>query len=122
MIIHGFYNPKCSLVEQELRISEAKIILEHIFDFSLKRTLQILLTHKDTTTWIIENMTILHQPPLTQLTIDTLLAFKDRLTITDHDWPYIVEVIKLGSGATLRYVRQARNRKNDSINPQQVCY
>ncbi len=52
--------------------------------------------------------------------INTLLAFKDRLSITDADWPYVCEVFELGPESSIHYVRKQRQVVNKTINPTQV--
>ena len=120
-LVDGCRDPKCTQSETEKRIAEAHVLLEHIFSMSVAEALRTLLLHNNTAEWIVENTlflpkyTLLRQP-----TVAALLAFKDRLCITDHEWPYVVEVMQLGPGRTLHYLRQLRNKANNQLEPTMV--
>ena len=70
--------------------------------------------------YLCEHGAALSDTPLQQPTINVLVAFKDRLTITNADWPYVVEIMNLGPGATIHYLHCARQSINNQLHPQQV--
>lgn len=46
---------------------------------------------------------------------EALLELKDRLKISDNEWPYVVQTFQLSSSSTIHHIRLLRKEKNSIL-------
>ena len=104
----------CSTNEHQKRLVEAKILLRHVFGSSYNDCLSMLAKEEATAKFLVENVSELQSElrELMQPTRDALLAFKDRLRIPDHEWPYVVDTFHLPANCTIHHIRKLRDHHN----------
>lgn len=121
-LLQGHRGPPKNSVEENRRLMEAKWLLPHIFNLPYEECLQQLLADKSVTNHLIALLpeSVIAGIKFPDHTVDALLQFKDILTITDANWPYVVEFMHLGPHATLHYLRQKKKELNDRLEPRKV--
>ena len=56
----------------------------------------------------------------TRVQIDALVAFKDRIVVSDIDWPYVCELFRLPSEQSIYHIKKRKGELNKQGHPTRV--
>jgi len=113
-LLNGSRTEAATSAETTRRKIEAKKLLPHLFGVPYEQCLKMLVDNEEAASFLINNVDLLkkNEPKFKAPTKEALLAFKDRLRIPDHEWPFVEETFHLDSDCTIHNIRKLRIATN----------